>query len=237
MKYGLLSILVVSLLSAVNSASAIDVFSVDGDWSNPIPPIGTNVNFVDGVANPSYLNGNGLEDQIRWGIPFQGQIQSGLGFTGIAGPFTVVEGSAFEIGQLRHYNEFLIAGTNVVAADLTINIDFTNPAIDDVLLTMTLGVDETSNVPVLQDDIISLSGVLPSTQFVADGRVYTLDILGFGPNAESITNQLVSEEDGSSATLVWGQLTSVPVIPAPGALLLGGLGTGLVGLLRRRRAV
>lgn len=236
MKRGLLSILVVVLLTVVSSASAIDVFSVDGDWSNPVPPVGTNVNYVNGVANPSYLNGNGLEDQIRWGVPYQGEIQSGLGFTGVAGPFTVVEGDAFEIGQLRHYNQFLVAGTNVIAADLTVNMTFSNPA-HFFPFSTTLGVDETSNVPVLQDDIISFAGTLPSTSFVAGDRLYTLDILGFGPDAETITSQLVSPEDGTNSTLIWGRLTSVPVVPAPGALLLGGLGTGLVGLLRRRRAM
>lgn len=233
MRYGLASILVVSLLIAVNSASAIDVFSIDGDWSNPIPPVGTNVNY-DNVVNPY---GNGSEDRILWGVPYQGDTQSALGFTGNDGPFTVVEGDPFEIGQLKHYNEFLLAGTNVVAADLTLNLTFANPA-HFFPFTMTLGVEETSNIPVLQDDIISFPGDLPSTVFVADGRKYTLEILGFGPDAENIASQLVSPENQTNDILLWGRLTSVPVpVPAPGALLLGGLGTGMVGLLRRRRAV
>lgn len=232
MKHGFACIIAVSLLIAVNSASAIDVFSVDGDWSNPVG--GMNINYIDGVG---VAYGNGSQDQIRWGTEYLDQGQSGLGFTGSAGPqFSVIEGVPFEIGQLEHFNNPILSGTNATATDLTINMTFADPSAFHAF-TVTFQIDETLNQPVPQDDIIDFPDVLPGTSFVSDGRVYSVSILGFGPDADHIQSQFVSPENATNSTLLWGQLTSRPAIPAPGALLLGGLGTGLVGLLRRRRAV
>lgn len=196
MKLALSTILVVSLLAAVNTASAVDVFAVDGDWSNPVG--GTFIAYNSVAVG----YGNGTQDQIRWGTEYQGGGQSGLGFTGKAAPqFPIVEGTAFEMGQLVHFNNPILFGTEAKAVDLTINLSLINPSVNHSF-TMTLQVNETLNQPGMVPDVIDFPSDLPSTSFVANGRLYTLDILGFGESADAITDQFVSPEGAENPTLL-----------------------------------
>lgn len=230
MKFAVSTLLAVALLTAVNTASAIDVFAVDGDWSNPVG--GTNISYVDDVF-VGY--GNSDEDQVLWGTEYEGGGQSGLGFTGAASGPIVLE-MPFEIGQLTHFNNPIASGTAASAVDLTIKLDLDfGSEIKNHTFTKTLKIDETLNEPGMVDDIIDFPSGLGSTSFVVDGTTYWLTILGFSSDGgTTIQDKFISPENGTNSTVLYGQLS---VVPAPGAILLGGLGTGLVGLLRKRRAL
>jgi len=57
------------------------------------------------------------------------------------------------------------------------------------------------------------------------------------PDKEDIAIVLTGVPGANAAMLDWIHVDTVCGIPAPGALLLGGLGTGLVGWFRRRRTL
>ena len=213
------------LLFSLNSAQAdLTLNSVDGDWSNPV-----------GATDPQYYDGetvaygNLSQDQIRWGTS-TGQGQSGLGFTGIADSTTIPEGSPFAIGQLVHFNRPIVDDASS-AVDLTVNLLFDNLE----SFTFQLGIDETPNDPgpPLSDDHIYFPSSYTSSTFYVGGEPYTLELLGFGDDADSLVDSFRSGEGFDNATLLWGEINLVPV---PGAVLLGMLGLGAAGLKLRRFA-
>jgi hypothetical protein len=79
-----------------------------GTWSDPVG--GSDVN------TPTVGN----ENQIRWGDPATASGQSGLGFTG-RGPnlnLPITIGTNFLIGDLRHFNNPIFAGSQLTSAKL-----------------------------------------------------------------------------------------------------------------------
>lgn len=232
MKKILMLLFAVSLvLGMMGVASALTLSSVEGAWSNPIG--GSNINYY---YNVGIAYGNGNEVQIKWGDPATSAGQSGLGFTGIAPPASVFGiGDAFEIGQLRHFNNPIYNA--VSAVDLTISLSFSDPAglNDSFLFNFT--VDETPNTtggsPGDDDFIYFPSGFADET-FNIGGVEYTLELLGFGASADSLVDQFQSPEGGTNSTLLWAKITTPPSVPEPGTMLLFGLGLlGLVGFRRK----
>ncbi len=229
MKRFISAALLISLLAGTNSASALTLSSVEGTWDNAIG--GLDVTFPSDVP---VLYGNKSEDQVRWGTDV-GNGKSGLGFTGAASDSTFNIGDPFAVGQLRHFNNSVALGSSSSAVDLTINLSFSNPSGLENSFLFTFGINETPNSPDPVDDFIFFPSSFPCETCVIGGTQYTLQLLGFGPNPDQLQDQFQSPEGSINSTLLWGRITSP--IPAPGALLLGAMGTGLIGWLRRRRAL
>ena len=228
-----LAVVGVVLLSSVCAQAALTITSVDGDWSNHVG--GYDVKYPNGVAL-SVPYGNNSEDQVRWGEPATGE-QSGLGFTGVAAPDKTIEvDKPFDIGQLRHFNHPITLGTHCSSVDLGVTMVFDGG--DTGTFDFTFDIDETDNSPgpPASDDIIDFQSASTHQTVDIDGTTYTLQLLGFGDTSSSLISSFRSSEGRTNSTLLWGKITT-HTIPAPGAILLAGLGAGFVGWLRRGRVL
>ncbi len=217
------------LLFLLNSAQAdLMLNSVDGDWGTPTGTTDYTIYDASPPVGPDYPTGNDTQAQIRWGTS-TGDGRSGLGFEGVAAG-TIPEGSPFAIGQLVHFNRPIV-GDAASGVDLTVALTFDTTE----YFTFTLGIDETPNSPgfPLSNDHIFFPSSYTSSTFYIGSDPYTLEILGFGPDAGNILDEFESVEGKDNATLLWGEITLVPV---PGAVLLGMLGLGAAGLKLRRFA-
>ena len=175
--------------------------------------------------------GNLVQDQVRWGTPYHQPNQSGLGFTGNVGG-SITENTAFEIGQLTHFNYEIGAGTNATAVDLKVTLTFSSPA-GGGTSTFNFLINETPGLGV--PDIITFPAGIPSETISLGGNDYVLKLLGFGDTPATLQSDFVSPETGApNSTLLWGRISEA-AIPAPGAILLCGIGSVVVGRIRRRR--
>lgn len=177
-----------------------------GTWSNVVG--GTNVVFQT----------VGGENQVRWGIPFGPDGQSGLGFTGVdPNPNLVVPiGSNFLLGTLRHFNQPIFAGTAASSVSLTLETLFTTPPVSiDFIYSSTI--DETPNATpcvYLSDpgnpcaDKITISTV-PNQTFQFQGQTLTLASF-FLDSSSNPTDSLISQEGGITEVQVFGRLTAPP---------------------------
>jgi hypothetical protein len=225
-------------LSANTATASLTMDSDIGTWTGTNG--GTNVQYQTVVVG----YGNGSQNQVRWGVPYSApdtiDNQSGLGFTGKApsgSPVTFELGDPFEIGQLAHFNHEIGNGGSPTEAYLKLMMDFTTP--DGPLsqtFNFTFGVDETPGLNT--DDIISFPNAYAAENVVIGDTTYTVQLLGFGDSPDNLVDQFVSVENGQvNTTLLWGRITERPAVPVPGAVLLGSIGLGLVGYLRRRNTL
>jgi hypothetical protein len=201
------------------SANALTLANSSGTWSNVVGAGGT-------VESQTVSR----ENQIRWGGPAIGTTiddKSGLGFTGVdSSSFSI--GTSFTVGTLRHFNKPIAAGTGATSADLTVDLLFSDPAINPSF-NFTFAINETPNAaPCLVGeppcaDIISFSDAFASEIFTVSGVEYTLELLGFQTATGDLVSQFISEENGAanSATL-FARVTVPPPppidVPEPGAI-------------------
>lgn len=200
----------VTLNLVATDTQALELTGTSGAWSNI-------------VGAPGTYTTVGNEAQVRWGIPVTDAGQSGLGFEGV-GASTIVPGTEFLLGTLRHFNNTIQIPT-ANAVDLAINLDL--EGLGTQTFDFTMLIDETTNnldpcpygdTQPCADSITWANAFAPQT-FSQGGINYTLELLGFG--AGGTTTQFISDEARTNSAELYARITEVPNpnVPTPATVL------------------
>ena len=220
-----------SLLTSAQAA----VLTTSGIWTAAEP------------GNAVGLNGLG-SDQLRWGLTYGGNPQSGYGFQGVTGSAITLPtaGGApvlFEIGTFTHYNR-PIYYDSIDSATLSVafELDGARGSLMAGSLDFVFGHLETPNYPgrgvscaaggvAPCPDLVEISGAAASQYFVAEGMTYRYDVIGFLVDGVP-TSEFLTDEYRDNSAILMGQITKqLPVptnLPVSNSLALFGL--GLAGL-------
>jgi len=245
------TILGAALCASLLTSAQAAVLTTSGIWTAAAP------------GNAVGLNGLG-SDQLRWGLTYGGNPQSGYGFQGVTGSAITLPtaGGApvlFEIGTFTHYNRpIYYDGIDGATLSVAFELDDPGGSLMTGSLDFVFGHLETLNYPgrgvscaaggvAPCPDLVEISGAAASQYFVADGMTYRYDVIGFLVDGVP-TSEFLTEEYRDNSAILMGQITKQPPrpvptnLPVPNSLALFGLGlaglawTGVRQSQRRTRA-
>jgi len=208
--------------------------NADGVWNN------AQTNVPGGVYCLEYSNQSASttdENQVRYGREPGGHCystafndKSGFGFNGTEG-INFNPGDVFLIGQFTHFNNPIqvIDDRKLDTVDLGIYLDFSDPSYNTTF-TYTVQLDETPNVygtcqyggnpnnPNPCPDKVDFANTIPDQNFMYNGKLYTLQILGFAPGTANTcvydqagtTNQFITQENQNNYACLFGRIIEVP---------------------------
>lgn len=204
---------------------------------------GSNIHYVS-----SGCTGSPATDcEVRWGQPAGDTDASGMRFDSFTAPLGTSTGTAFNLGNLTHFNWPVAGGTAASSTQLSFGFTITTPNLGDQTFLFSFNIDETPNqAPCAYPsttpcaDKITFGNATSTTTFNIGDDVYTLYLLGFGPDANHLSNEFITQENQNNTTSLWAKIDlSQPVgVPEPNALLmmaLGLFGIGMAVEVRRRR--
>jgi hypothetical protein len=136
----------------------------------------------------------------------------------------------FKLGKLTFQNGLTCPGTQIEAVSLDITTTITSPE----YLQGTQDVDFDFDFRAFKDGL-----VMDDSDLVFDlDDCYSIEILGFKDYCgDGFKDSMYVCEGSTSCDYIWAKIcrTECPAIPAPGAVILAGIGTSIVGWLRRRK--
>lgn len=229
-------------LGATASAAPVSFSNITGSWSD-VDPAGVTVS-NNGTANPS----------MRWGTPATNDGQSGYDFDAAADTVVnVPPNTEVVLGEFSHLNN-PITGTELNSATLTVAIDI---AVDGMAqgtrnFVFDFTHDETPNGanPCANGgangsgvnvngcaDLVTVTDSIMSEDFLVNGVLYTISILGFKVGDNIVTTFETIEQMTNTAQLIGSITVSEVPIPAAIPLFLSGMaGLGFVGRMRKKKA-
>ncbi len=221
-------------LGSTFAAEAITLTSVSGSWSDP-----------QGGSNIRYVEQDGAS-QIFWGeAGFEQLGQSGLSFLGNQNLDVQLE-TAFQVGELTHFNMPVVTGTAVSGVNLTIGLLFEDISQSN-LFEFVFNIEETENGQVEDcpfiglppcPDLISWTSLNSANAILIDGQAYILQLLGFQDLETGVyEDSFISQEGGRNQAQLFGRLVLAPPsqdVPESG-LWIGLVAVAAYGAYRWRR--
>ncbi|MEO1241818.1 MAG: THxN family PEP-CTERM protein [Pseudomonadota bacterium] len=231
-------------LGAFGSASAaiVSFENITGSWSAIDPAAGIAIS-NNGTANPS----------LRWGNPATNRGQSGYDFAGAADTMVdVPPNTNVALGTFTHRNN-PITGTSLNEATLTVAIDIVVDGQDQGSRNFMFDFshEETPNGanPCANGeangsgvnvngcaDLVTVTDSILSEDFLVNGVLYTIAILGFEVGGDIVSTFETIEKMKNRATLVGYITVSEVPIPAAIPLFLSGIaGLGFAGRMKKKQ--
>lgn len=204
---------------------ALVLEGVSGSWYNPAGGDLSTVRYT--TASVAY--GSGTENRIFYGA---GGYQSGLGFTGVDVPYVCSVGDIFELGQLRCLNAPTLLGTAISGVDMRLVMTFADPERAAANFGFSFSILNTPNINSgnQNDDFLYFPASFTAETLMVNGKLYVLELLGFGPDASNLISELRTSENSWSSTSLWGRVACAPVKPVPEPAMLILFGSGFLML-------
>ena len=204
---------------AVSAALALTMSNVDGIWQNATTSGGGTPTSLDYYNTANTTD----ENQVFYGYS-TGQGQSGFGFDGNDGDFTIIPGDVFLLGKFTHYNNPITANSILRYVDLAVTLSLTDPAATQTF-NFTVELDETPNTyPCTYgatngpcNDRVILPTSIPDQIINIGGVDYTLQITGFIPGSTAAcpatpagtpTNVYTTAESSNNYACMYGQIVT-----------------------------